>query len=33
MRGGGGREAQERKHICIYMAASRCCTAESNTTL
>lgn len=32
----GGREAQERRDICvyiIYMADSRCCTAESNTPL
>ena len=30
---GGGREALEGGHICIYTAQSHCCTAETNTTL
>ena len=28
---GGGREAQEEGDICILMADSHCCTAETNT--
>ena len=31
--GGEGREAQEREDICIHMADSHCCIAETNTTL
>ena len=33
--GWGGREAQERGdiYIYIYMADSYCCTVETNTTL
>ena len=31
--GVGGREAQEGADICIHMADSLCCTAETNTTL
>jgi len=30
---GGGREAQEGGDICIYMADSLHCTAETITTL
>ena len=30
---GGGREAQEGGDICILIADSHGCTAESNTTL
>ena len=30
---GGGREAQEEGHMCIHIANSLCCTAETNTTL
>ena len=30
---GGEREAQEVGDICIYIADSCCCTAETNTTL
>ena len=30
---GGGREVQEGGDICILMADSYCCTAETNTTL
>ena len=30
---GLGREAQEGGDICIPMADSRCCTAQTNTTL
>ena len=33
MGGGGGKEAQEGRDICIYIANSFCCTAESNTIL
>lgn len=29
----GGRLKREKGYMCIYMADSRCCTAESNTTL
>ena len=29
----GGREAQQEVGICIYMADSHCCTAETDTTL
>ena len=28
-----GREVQEEGEICMHMADSRCCTAETNTTL
>jgi len=31
--GVGGREAQEGGDICIHMADSLCCTAETNRTL
>ena len=31
--GRGGREAQEGGDICIHIANSRCCMAETNTTL
>ena len=31
--GEGGREAQEGGDICIHIADSLCCTAETNTTL
>ena len=31
--GGGGREAQKEGDICILIADSCCCTAETNTTL
>ena len=31
--GRGGREAQEGGDICIHIADSYCCTAETNTTL
>ena len=31
--GGGGREFQEGGDICICIADSLCCTAETNTTL
>ena len=30
--GGDGREAQERGDICILIADSHCCTAETNAT-
>ena len=30
---GGGREAHEGGDICIHMADSQCCTAETNTIL
>ena len=30
---GGGREVQEGGDICIHIADSLCCTAETNTTL
>ena len=30
---GGEREAQEEGDICILIAESCCCTAETNTTL
>ena len=30
---GSGREAQEGGDICIIMADSSCCMAETNTTL
>ena len=30
---GGGREVQEREDICILMADSCCCMAETNTIL
>ena len=30
---GGGREVQEGGNICILMAASHCCTVETNTAL
>ena len=30
---GDGREAQKGEYICIIMADSHCCTAETNTTL
>ena len=29
----GGKEAQERGDICILIVESRCCAAETNTTL
>ena len=29
----GGREVQEGGDICIHIAASHCCTAETNTIL
>ena len=32
-KGEGGREPQEEGDICILMADSCCCTAETNTTL
>ena len=28
-----GREAQDRRDICIIVADSHCCMAETNTTL
>lgn len=31
--GEGGREAQEGRDVCIHIADSFNCTAESNTTL
>ena len=31
--GGGGREAHEGGDICLLIADSCCCTAETNTTL
>ena len=31
--GRGGREAEEGGGICMHMADSCCCTAETNTTL
>ena len=31
--GGGMREAQKGRDIRILIADSRCCTAETNTTL
>lgn len=30
---GEGREAQQRRALCIIMADSRCCTAETKTAL
>ena len=33
MGSGEGREAQEGGDICIIMADSHCCTAETNTKL
>ena len=30
--GGGGREVQEGKDICIHIADSLYCTGETNTT-
>ena len=33
MRGKGGRQSQEGEDICIHIAGSHCCTAETNTTL
>ena len=30
---GGGKEVQEGRDICIHIADSLCCTAETNTTL
>ena len=30
---GGGREAQKGGDKCIIIVDSRCCTAETNTTL
>ena len=32
MEGWGGREAQEGGNICIHLAESCCCAAETNTT-
>ena len=29
----GGREVQERGDICVLIADSLCCTAETSTTL
>ena len=29
--GGGGREVQEGGDVCIHIADSLCCTAETNT--
>ena len=31
MDGGGGREVKEGEDICVHMADSRHCTADSNT--
>ena len=31
--GRGGRETQEGGDICIHIADSHCCTAETNTAL
>ena len=31
--GEGGSEAQEGRHVCIHIADSHCCTAETNTTV
>lgn len=31
--GEAGREAQERRDICTYIADSSCCMAETNTIL
>ena len=31
--GGGGGEAQEGEGICVLIADSHCCIAETNTTL
>ena len=31
--GGGEREVQEGVDTCTLIAGSRCCTAETNTTL
>ena len=28
-----GKEIQKREDICIHIADSHCCTAETNTTL
>ena len=33
MGAGGGRQAQEGRDICIHIADSFHCTAETNTTL
>ena len=33
MGGEGGREVQEGGNICIHIADSLCCTAETNTAL
>ena len=33
LRGGGGKEVQEERDICIHIADSLHCTAEKNTTL
>ena len=33
MGGGGGREVQEGGDICIHIADSRHCTAETNNTV
>jgi len=30
---GGGREAHDRGDICIHIADSLCCTAETNTII
>ena len=30
---GGGRKVQEERYICIPVADSRCCMAETNTIL
>ena len=31
--GGGGREVQVGGNICMHIADSLCCTAETNTAL
>ena len=31
--GGVGREVQEERDVCVHVADSRHCTAETNTTL
>ena len=31
--GGSGKESQQGRDMCIHRADSRCCTAETNTTL
>ena len=33
LEGWSGREVQEGKDVCIHIADSLCCTAETNTTL